>query len=676
MPVIICVAVIAAAATAPDAVPSAAVGEIVITGERVPRSLRDTPSSVAVVTGDQIDAAAAPDRIEQILAFIPNVQLGSGGEGPTIRGQDTTGALRDLPAFLGGVRPRTTLVVDGRAVGFHEFVFGVAPLWDIDRVEVFRTPQTTTQGRNSIAGAIFVHSRDPTDNWEARGRAIAGALRTRHLSATASGPLADDQLAFRLSGDWRKSRPASRIFDAVRSADPDRDEYGLARLKLLARPAFLPQARIEVTFAHSESQAPQIEGIRPPFRDRRDPVGGYGVFGTNIDSLTAAIDFDPGAALAIRTVVSVGDSDITRFAPPGLGESLILGRDWSGESIVDWKPNASLRLTGGVSFVHASLDQRIDLSQLSGIGEFDDTQTGFGLFAEAGWRFSERAELTAGLRFQQDRQERAGALANRSGDIPLDYRRSFRALLPKVSFSYELSDDLVAGLLVQRAYNPGGVSLRFDTGLPDHFDDERLWNYELFARAALGGAFKARLNLFRTDFRDVQRSHPIRILAPSGALVTFADLFNVAKARSQGAEGELEWKVTPRFQARAALGLLDTRITDPGDAPAELLGSAFQRSPGVTAALGLDWRPIEPVRLTAQARHGGSYFSDDANTPGLRIGSATLVDARASWTAGRATLFGYVRNAFDAFRLQFLFNPTLATAHDPREIGIGLEGRF
>src|SRR5688500_14611974 len=226
------------AAQGAEAARSAPPDDIVVTGERVPRSLRDTPSSVMVVTADQIDAAAGANRIEQILAFIPNVQAGSGGEGPTIRGQDTTGAMRDLPAFLGGTRPRTTLVVDGRAVGYNEFVFGIAPLWDVERVEVFRTPQTTTQGRNSIAGAIFVHTRDPTEDWEARARAITGDLRTRQLSGMASGPLVADQLAFRASGDWRRNRPASRISDRMRGADPDRDEFGLARVRLLARPAF------------------------------------------------------------------------------------------------------------------------------------------------------------------------------------------------------------------------------------------------------------------------------------------------------------------------------------------------------------------------------------------------------------------------------------------------------
>lgn len=151
-----------------------ATGEIIVTGERVERTIAQTASSVSVVSAYEIERLAGADRVDQLLAAIPNVQLGSGGEGPTIRGQDTTGVLRDLPGFLGGTRPRVTLQVDGRPVGYNEFVFGVSPLWDVAKVEVFRSPQSTTQGRNSIAGAIFVETRVPTYDWEGGARLIVG----------------------------------------------------------------------------------------------------------------------------------------------------------------------------------------------------------------------------------------------------------------------------------------------------------------------------------------------------------------------------------------------------------------------------------------------------------------------------------------------------------------------
>ena len=132
--------------------------EIIVTGERVRRSVRDTPSSVAVIDQSDMEANGA-DRVDQLLALVPNVQLGNGSQGPAIRGMDSTGPLSALPAFLGGNRPRPALIVDGRPVTDNELVFGTFPGWDLNRIEVFRSPQTTTQGQNSIAGAIFVNSK-------------------------------------------------------------------------------------------------------------------------------------------------------------------------------------------------------------------------------------------------------------------------------------------------------------------------------------------------------------------------------------------------------------------------------------------------------------------------------------------------------------------------------------
>lgn len=651
--------------------------EIIVTGERVPRSLRETPSSVAVVTAAELEAHAAPDRIEQLLELVPNVQLGSGGEGATIRGLDTTGPTRDLPAFLGGIRPRTTLVVDGRAVSYHEFVFGAAPVWDLERVEVFRTPQTTTQGRNSIAGAIFLNTRDPSFSWEGRARAIGGDLDTRHVSALVSGPLVADQVAFRLTGDYRKSRTSTVMANIVEGIDLNNDEYGQLRMKLLVRPNSLPDARAEITYAHIESQSPTVEGVRAPFRERRDPDGGGAVFGTNVDSLTADVSFDPTGPFSVRTVLSHGDAQVRRFAIPGLGVARIHYGDWSAETVARWDNGNGIEATGGLSHTLVDLDQFIDLSLLSGIGDFDDRQTSTGLFGEVAWRLFSRATLIAGLRYQRDRQQRAGFLQGPTAPIPLDYAKSFDAWLPKVSLAYDVTREVTVGALVQRAYNPGGVSLRFDIGQADEYLAETLWNYELFARASLfDGALSATANVFRYDMRDAQRSRPISVIAPGGQRVGFADLFNVPKARAHGAELTLEWRASRRLSAEGSIGLLDTKITRTDEASSHLLGKEFQRAPPFGASAGIDWRPVDRVRLSAQLHYNAGYFSDETERRDLRVGGMTTVNAKAAVEWGRVTAFVYARNLFDEFAMRQLFLPDLGVPNDPREIGFGLEAGF
>ena len=57
-----------------------------------------------VIDEESIDAQAA-DRVDQLLAFIPNVQLGSGRKDRPFAARDSTGVVRELFAFLCGARP-------------------------------------------------------------------------------------------------------------------------------------------------------------------------------------------------------------------------------------------------------------------------------------------------------------------------------------------------------------------------------------------------------------------------------------------------------------------------------------------------------------------------------------------------------------------------------------------
>lgn len=647
--------------------------DIIVTGERSSRTLKDTASSVQVAT--QADIEAQPvDRVEQVLAAIPNVQLGNGSQGPAIRGLDSTGALQGLPAFLGGNRPRTTVIVDGRAATYNEFVFGTQPVWDVDRIEVFRSPQTTTQGQNSIAGAIFVYTNDPGFGPEYRARAIAGNFQTRQVSAVASGAVNGD-IAVRVAGDLGYSRTTSRITDRIEGGDPNHDVYGVLRAKLLVKPSALPGTKLVVTYSHQESQAPQVVGVTPPYSRRHDEDGLYGAFRIRVDSLTASAQHQAGDVTA-SLLVTAGDSLARRLAFPGLGQSRIEGRDWSGEAVVRWEPQGPLRVTGGVSRRHTALKQRIDLSLLAGIPHFRDWQDGTGVFGEATWTIAPRARLTAGLRYQSDRQRRIGAFETGSGAIVLDYDRTFDAWLPKVSFAYDLTRNLTAGLLVQRAYNPGGTTLRFDIARADTFEAERLWDYEAFVRASLaGGRLTANVNAFHYDMRNAQRTKDIAIPAPGGFLVGFADLFNVPKARSSGLEAQIEWRGSASFSAQAGLGLLRTRLVRAGADYAEFEGKEFDRAPHLTASAAVDWKPARRLHLSAQVRHHGRYFSDPLNDPSTRIGSGTIADARAEYRFDRVSVFGYARNVFDTLSITST-DGFRATLEDPREIGVGLEARF
>lgn len=656
--------------------------EIVVTGERVPRPMHDTASSVAVKTAEYIDAQAAPDRIEQLLQMIPNIQLGSGGEGPSIRGQDSTGVVRDLPAFLSGTRPRTTIQIDGRSATYYELAFGLTSVWDVERIEVFRSPQTTTQGRNSIGGAIFVETKEPAFEWTGRARLIAGDYSTRQAAGIISGPLIDGELAFRLSGDLRRSRSSSRITSAAVGIDPNQDDSDLVRLKLLAEPKGWPDTRLTLAYSHGRSQMPQIEGVQQPFEDRRNPDAGYGIFAITVDTLTGRFVYQPSGGFEARATVSYGMADVRRHAPPGLGEADIDARDFSIEPITIWRFGSDAGLTVGVHFTRATQKQAIDLTtfgQVRGTGEFSDNQNSLGVFGEASLPMISAVTFTAGLRYQRDRQVRHGGLTGSVLTLPLAYDRAFDAWLPKLSLAWDVSPDVRIGALAQRASNPGGVNLNTNRRRVETFDAERLWDFELFARARLaGGKLSMSANAFRYEMFDAQRTQTVFSFPPNAPPVPSTQVDNAPRAWSEGAEAEVDWRASPYFRLRGAIGLLDTRITRTLDPSDPMLGKQFQRSPHFTGSASLVWNPVESAEFSAQIRHNSRYFSDDLETAARQINGSTTVDARTSWTWRGVTMFGYVRNLFDEFHLTYLFDTGafLATAGDPREFGAGVEARF
>jgi outer membrane receptor protein involved in Fe transport len=650
--------------------------DITVTGERAERSLRQTPSSVAVFASAELQRQPDSDRLDDLLGQVPNVQFGTGGQGPTIRGHDTSGPLQDLPAFLGGIRPRVTLQIDGRAAGFHEFVFGVAPLWDVRQVEVFRSPQTTTQGRNAIAGAIFIDTADPGFDWEARGRAIGGSLARQQLSGVLSGPLVEDGIAFRIAGDLRRGSSSSRLADVHAGADPNRDDFALVRLKLLGEPRAWPWLRIEGSYSHTYSHMPQIEGVRAPFRQRRDPLATYGVFKAKVDAFTLSADAELDATLRSRTTVSMGQSRIDRISPPGLGAAENALSDRSFETVAAWKPREGLSVTGGIHHLRNRLDQAIDLSALLGTGAFEDRQHSGGLFGEAEFRPLDKLTIVAGGRYQVDRQDRQGQLGQPTVAGPIDYQGRFSAWLPKMSVAVDLAPAATAGVLIQRAYNPGGVTLDFDRFEQQAFRAERLWSYEAFVRGVAGRRWSLEANLFYQRLQQAQRATPRSFTVPGRGSLIWAQIGNVPSAETYGVEAAARWQPASRLELRGALGLLKTQILDSSGPAANLAGREFQRSPRWTWSAQADWTPAARLSLSAAVRQNSGYFSDDANSPARAIGAATRVDARGAYQLGRARLFGYARNLLDNFHMAYLFTPVFGTATDPRELGMGIETSF
>lgn len=137
------------AAAAVEIASADAIEKITVYGEKIERSLKDTTSSVSVIDKETLDSGQY-QSISNALSEIPNVVVLTGSV-PDIRGVSGNGSASGFNSFTGGARARVSTLIDGVAEPFVADLTGDTGLWDIQQIEIFRGPQSTINGRNSIS---------------------------------------------------------------------------------------------------------------------------------------------------------------------------------------------------------------------------------------------------------------------------------------------------------------------------------------------------------------------------------------------------------------------------------------------------------------------------------------------------------------------------------------------
>lgn len=219
---------------------------IVVTGEKQDRSLQDTVASVDVTTAADIEALNIVD-LEDVLRRVGNagfVTTGSGrNEQFTLRGVQSQGVTG------GSNTPVSTLYIDGAVVPNQAAGAAISNAWDVQQVEVLRGAQSTVQGRNSLIGAIVVNTVDPTDEFDWAARATYGTENSYELSGAIGGPIVEDQIGFRLSGQITET---DGFITRLDGSDADAEETTVLRGKLAITPSAIPDLEIMLTGIYSD----------------------------------------------------------------------------------------------------------------------------------------------------------------------------------------------------------------------------------------------------------------------------------------------------------------------------------------------------------------------------------------------------------------------------------------
>ncbi|MBC2665218.1 TonB-dependent receptor [Novosphingobium flavum] len=176
--------------------------DLVVTARRREESAETVPLAMTVVGTDSltrtytVNTAGLSQLVPTLNYSSPNPRNTS----YTIRGLGSS--VLAISSANDGLEPGVGYYVDQvyharNATAAFDFA-------DVDQVEVLRGPQGTLFGKNTTAGVIQVTTRAPEFVFGANAEVSAGNAGFLQAKASVTGPLVDDTLAFRLSGQDSK----------------------------------------------------------------------------------------------------------------------------------------------------------------------------------------------------------------------------------------------------------------------------------------------------------------------------------------------------------------------------------------------------------------------------------------------------------------------------------------
>lgn len=232
----------AAAEASPDE--ELKIERIIVTGQKISRTLQETTTSVAVVTAQDIKQQNITN-FNNVLAVTANAHS-TPGSGFSIRGIDGANVSGGGNSYLASV------YVDGAALPKQMINAGSFSTWDANQVEVLRGPQSTLQGRNALAGAVVMNTQVPTYDWQGIYRLQVGEYGEKEAAIAFGGGIIEDQLAFRFSGEHKQDDGFVKNLTLNKPSNERKDQ--LYRLKFLLTPEAMPDFTALLTYTHAENE--------------------------------------------------------------------------------------------------------------------------------------------------------------------------------------------------------------------------------------------------------------------------------------------------------------------------------------------------------------------------------------------------------------------------------------
>jgi iron complex outermembrane receptor protein len=637
---------------------------VTVTGEKMPRSLAKTTTAVSVFGSEDLDKGTIRS-VNEVAQKVPNATVNPAG-GMNIRGMEGTGPATGFYSLVGGGRPRVSTTVDGAEEVWTGQQYLDVGMWDVKQVEVLRGPQSTTQGRNAIGGAVVVETNDPVFynegamrlGWEtADGRAnVAGMV---------SGPIVDDELAYRLVASGMKGNGYIQYKGsaAPNASESQNEDF---RGKLLWKPKSMPGLEAKLTVSHRKFEGDYLNTVNGSdvsnYTYTASSTNRDRIQNSNNTTTTLETKYDFMNGITGHVLYSYGQNHIGFNEYPSYMNLGFNDKSHTLESRLVYKP-ADSRLSGVLGVAAYKKDETIfgkypTYTLMSG----GDSQKTLAVYADGEYAFTRAWSLLAGARLEKNSQDRNLTYKKSAASstlIQADIDES--VFLPKLGLSYQWSKETSMSLVVKKGYNPGGVSVTTDTYTPFEYESETVTSYEYGLKSRLAG-INLGMNLFYNDFNHYQMTYGTQ-------------LTNMPKAHTTGAEFTADTTLHGGVQIYAGLGLLRSEIDQAPSGSASIKGNQLTYAPETTVNLGVKKQWGRWI-TGANWQYVGKYYTDAANTSSTMAGNYNLVNMDLSYDLNKSTTIRtYVKNVFNE-TVTLGKRTTGFYVGAPRTYGVNAEYRF
>ena len=659
-----------------DAGNEALIETIVVTARRKEESLEETPMAISAFGEQQISDLNVLN-LRDLGKFVPSLHIGNFGNGN----------LSHTSVFMRGIGQQDHIITVDSGIGIYldgvylgRQVGSNLNLANIERVEVARGPQGTLYGRNNVGGAINFITKKPTGADEVTVSLQAGSRERAKADFHAATALSENVFVS-MTGQYNRRGGVGDFLNQP-NTEVEVGEIREGSVRFALNWAASEDTSLLLTADWTDG----AYGHAPVFFETGDPATGPNRLARSnfaddpYDTLSPAENVARQMSLAHGVSATLehrfNEVYATKFIASARSSEYDGGSDQQDKfgSVVFPEEgeadqySAEIQLTGvydSWDFVAGAYLFNESGSVLSAPfaifpGSFTDSgildvrqdSRSVALFGSAGFRVTDRLNVSLGLRQTWDDKDASAGVVYFPPNVLTDRSEDWSETTWDASLLYDLTDDLNLYALVSRGYQAGGFPARPFAG-PDQFvayDPQFADNYEIGVKGTLADRVQLAANVFFTDYTDLQLQ--FNEFSPGGGFVTITE--NAGEAKAVGIELETTIHLTNSFQIEASVANLDIEYTSlDANVVGTAVGNRPQLTPEWTVFVSPQWRvPLgsgAELSLRATYSHRSDMSGEASNNPLSEIDARDVVGVNVRYQPADASwnLVFYGDNVFD-----------------------------